>query len=284
MTKLLPLILFVFGIVACSDDDSGTNLPDNNDPENKVGIEMVRIEPGTYTRGDDVDTYAQPKHLVTITKAFWIGKYELLGSEYNKVMGEGADYYESERHPVDSISWYVAVEFCNKLSEYEGLTPVYTINGEDVSWDQNADGYRLPTEGEWELACRGGTNTVLYNGDIPEINSEPYRHPLLDEIAWYAEPGDKSKQVGQKQPNQFGLYDMLGNVAEWCWDWAAPYSADAKVDPVGVDIGRPLRQRISKGGAFSTPANDTRCGTRFDVGPKGISAASSLRVARNVDR
>lgn len=276
--KLLIAFALV-ALVACSDDDSGTNLPDDNDPENKVGIEMVRIEPGTYTRGDDVDTYAQPKHLVTITKAFWIGKYELLGSEYNKVMGEGADYYESERHPLDSVNWFDAVEFCNKLSEYEGLTPVYTINGEDVSWDQNADGYRLPTEGEWELACRGGTNTVLYNGDIPEINSEPYRHPLLDEIAWYAEPTGTPYPVGLKQPNQFGLYDMIGNAVEWCWDWAAPYTAEAKVDPVGPETGR---QKIFRGGAVSTRANNSHCGKRFDVNPIGASTGTSLRIVRNV--
>ncbi len=278
MTKLLSVLFLVLAVVACSDDDSGTNPPDNNEPEIKVGIEMVRIEPGTYTRGDDVDTYAQPKHLVTITKAFWIGKYELLGSEYNKVMGEGADYYESERHPLDSVNWFDAVEFCNKLSEYEGLTPVYTIDGEDVSWDQSADGYRLPTEGEWELACRGGTNTALYNGDIPEINSEPYRHPLLDEIAWYAESGGKSQQVGQKQPNQFGLYDMIGNVAEWCWDWAAPYTADAKIDPTGPESGQ---QKISRGGAFPTRADGSRCGKRFDIRLEAAAAETSFRVARN---
>ncbi len=267
-------------LVACSDDDSGTNPPDNNEPENKVGIEMVRIEPGTYTRGDDVDTYAQPKHLVTITKAFWIGKYELLGSEYNKVMGEGADYYESERHPVDSTDWYKAVEFCNKLSEYEGLTPVYTINGEDVSWDQNADGYRLPTEGEWELACRGGTNTALYNGDIPAVNSEPYRHSLLDEIAWYAETGGKPKQVGLKQPNQFGLYDMLGNVAEPCWDKAASYSVEAKVDPNGPETGRRI---IMKGGSYSSRANGTRCGSRYDIAFTGVAKWRGLRLVRNAE-
>ncbi len=278
----LHKLLFAFALVAlvaCSDDDSGTNPPDNNDPENKVGIEMVRIEPGTYTRGDDVDTYAQPKHLVTITKAFWIGKYELLGSEYNKVMGEGADYYESERHPLDSVNWFDAVEFCNKLSEYEGLTPVYTINGEDVSWDQNADGYRLPTEGEWELACRAGTSTSLYNGEMPRIDFSPHTHPLLDEIAWYGKTmGGAANQVGLKQPNNFGLYDMIGNVGEFCWDWAAKYSAEPKTDPTGPESGQ---RKIARGGAFSTLPNQSRCGTRFDLVIKGAATGSGLRIARN---
>ncbi len=277
--KYLTALILVLTLVACSDDDTGTNPPDNNEPENKVGIEMVRIEPGTYTRGDDVDTYAQPKHLVTITKAFWIGKYELLGSEYNKVMGEGADYYESERHPLDSVNWYDAVEFCNKLSEYEGLTPVYTIDGEDVSWDQNADGYRLPTEAEWELACRAGTSTSLYNGEMPRIDFSPHTHPLLDEIAWYGERTGVAYQVGLKKPNQFGLYDMIGNLAEWCWDWAASYSSSAKVDPMGPENGR---RKIAKGGSYAAEPNIARCGTRYEVSPAGTGLGATFRVARNV--
>ncbi len=280
MKHILKMLILVFTLVACGDDDSGTNPPDNNEPENKVGIEMVRIEPGTYTRGDDFDELAQPKHLVTITRAFWIGKYEILGSEYNKVMGEGADYYESERHPLDSISWYDAVEFCNKLSEYEDLTPVYTIDGEDVSWDQDADGYRLPTEAEWELACRGGTNTNLYNGDIPTLKFGTTRHELLDEIAWYAYPnGTTPFQVGLKQPNQFGLYDMLGNVAEWCWDRAAPYSEVAQVDPTGPETGR---RRIFRGGALTSRVNYVHCGTRFDVNPDLAVTVGAFRVVRNI--
>ncbi len=277
----LHKLLFAFALVAlvaCSDDDSGTNPPDNNEPEIKVGIEMVRIEPGTYTRGDDVDDKAQPKHLVTITRAFWIGKYEVLGEEYNKVMGASKFVFESVRHPLDSINWYDAVKFCNKLSEYEGLSPVYTIDGENVSWNQNAEGYRLPTEAEWEMACRAGTSTSLYNGEMPRIDFSPQSHPLLDEIAWYGEPTGKAHQVGLKEPNEFGLYDMIGNEAEWCWDWTSSYSADSQVDPIGPATGR---KKIVKGGAFSAVPNIARCGTRYFLNPIGASNGTSLRVARN---
>ncbi len=112
-------------------------------------------------------------------------------------------------YPVESVSWFEAVHFCNAASLLEGLSPPYRISGETVTWDETADGYRLPTEAEWEHACRAGTTTPQYGP--------------LDEIAWYRDnSGGRLHEVGAKRPNEWGLHDMLGNVWDWCWDLYDP--------------------------------------------------------------
>jgi formylglycine-generating enzyme len=111
--------------------------------------------------------------------------------------------------PVESVSWFEAVRFCNAVSSLEGLSQPYRIDGETVTWDEAADGYRLPTEAEWEHACRAGTTTPSYGP--------------LDETAWYRDnSGGRVHEVGAKRPNEWGLHDMLGNVWDWCWDLYDP--------------------------------------------------------------
>ncbi|MFI2610137.1 formylglycine-generating enzyme family protein [Kitasatospora sp. NPDC018619] len=110
-----------------------------------------------------------------------------------------------DRRPAHSVSWFDAVRHCNALSRREGLAPAYAVDGEEVAWDRGADGYRLPTEAEWEHACRAGTDGPRYGP--------------LDEIAWYrGTSGERPHPVGELRPNAFGLHDLLGNVWEWCWD------------------------------------------------------------------
>ncbi|MEU5879221.1 SUMF1/EgtB/PvdO family nonheme iron enzyme [Spirillospora sp. NPDC047279] len=119
-----------------------------------------------------------------------------------EIAGEG-------RLPAVNVSWWDAVRFCNARSEREGLTPAYDVHGEDVEWDAGADGYRLPTEAEWEHACRAGTSGPRYGP--------------LDEIAWYrANSGERLHEAGGRRPNGWGLHDMLGNVWDWCWDLYDP--------------------------------------------------------------
>jgi formylglycine-generating enzyme required for sulfatase activity len=156
--------------------------------------------------------------------------------------------------PATSVSWFDAVHFCNRLSELEGLAPAYAITGEDVVWDRAADGYRLPTEAEWEHACRAGTSGPRYGE--------------LDEIAWYrANSGERLHRGGEKAPNAWGLYDMLGNAWDWCWD---VYDAEVYRD-----------YRVIKGGGWFDEHWSCRAGVRRRTMPSLQIDDLSFRVARN---
>ncbi len=141
--------------------------------------------------------------------------------------------------PVINVNWFDVVRYCNWISQQEGLTPSYTIRGKSVSWNREADGYRLPTEAEWEFSARGG---ILASETIFSGSNNP------KEVAWYGNnSGGTTHPVGSKLPNELGLYDMSGNLWEWCWDWYGRYSTAAKNDPIGP---RPGRYRILRGGAW----------------------------------
>ncbi|MEU8922642.1 SUMF1/EgtB/PvdO family nonheme iron enzyme [Kitasatospora sp. NPDC048545] len=150
-----------------------------------------------------------PAGLVTLsdrrTRRSWeveVASFELALCPVTRERYEGA---AGDRRPAHSVSWHDAVRHCNELSRREGLTPAYGVDGEDVVWDRSADGYRLPTEAEWEHACRAGTDGPRYGP--------------LDEIAWHrGNSGERPHEVGGLRPNAHGLYDLLGNVWEWCWD------------------------------------------------------------------
>jgi formylglycine-generating enzyme required for sulfatase activity len=178
---------------------------------------MIIVPPGTVTLSD---RRTERTWVVEVT-SFRLGAHPVTRESYEGVVrGEGVVRTEAEevrgrtptaaRLPVVNVSWWDAIRFCNGLSEREGLTPAYIVDGdESVEWSPSADGYRLPTEAEWEHACRAGTTGP--------------RHGPLDDIAWYrANSGERLHEVGGRQPNSFGLHDMLGNVWEWCWDLYDP--------------------------------------------------------------
>ncbi len=171
----------------------------------------------------------------------------------------GSSYAASLNTPVIEQTWYGAVEYCNWLSKEEGRTPVYRINGSSVTANWSADGYRLPTEAEWEYAARGGKKSrgYKYSGS----NS-------AGSVGWYDEnSGSKTHPVGQKQANELGLYDMSGNVREWCWDWYGDYSSGSQRDPRGPSSGS---RRVYRGGSWYYPGWSLRSADRYDNSP-GIS-------------
>ena len=157
--------------------------------------------------------------------------------------------------PAEGVSWFDCIQFCNKLSEMEGLEPVYTVNGRDVTCNWTAKGYRLPTEAEWEYAARAGQKYIYAGGNN------------VDEVAWYKDnSGGETHPVGQKHPNHFGLYDMSGNVWEWVWDWRGTYSSSPTVDPQGPTSGS---RRVFRGGGWRGSARHVRVSLRSSYPASG---------------
>ena len=202
---------------------------------------FVRVEGGTFQR----------ENQTVRVSGFSMGRYPVTQKEWTALMGSNPSNFKGDNRPVECVSWYDAVEYCNRLSEKEGLTPAYTINKnrrdwnsrsdrDNVQWtvtlNRNASGYRLPTEAEWEYAARGG-NGSPGNYEYSGSNN-------VDEVAWYNEnSGGSTQEVGTKKPNSLGLYDISGNVWEWCWDWYGDYVSGSQTDPLGAasGVGRVLR-------------------------------------------
>ncbi len=255
-------------------------------------IEMVTIPAGEFWMGSpDADKDAQgdekPRRRIKITVPFRLARTKITQAEYEQVMGTNPSAFraggrfqrqvgdkDTRRHPVESLRWLDAVQFCNRLSERQGLKPYYRLSKEAVTVIPNSTGYRLPTEAEWEYACRGTTDTRWYFGDSPG---------KLAENAWYAgNSGGMTHPVGEKKPNPFGLYDMHGNVPEWCWDRYDPryYKTMPRSDPPGPGLGT---TRVYRGGGWNDAAAQTRATARRSL-PTGYGVLTivGLRVARNV--
>ena len=216
--------------------------------------EMVEIKPGKFIMGDKAEPDATP-HEVSVS-AFFIDKYLVTQELFQKVMGSNPSRWKGDKNPVEQVRWSDAVRFCNKRSELEGLKPCYNLQ----TWqcDFTANGYRLPTEAEWEYACRAGTTTDYFFGNAPD---------KLREFAWFEKnAGGKPRPVGQKKPNPWGLHDMVGNVWQWCNDFYKVdyYKESPRQDPRGPATAQ---NKVVRGGAWRFPDDNCRSGYRYNENP-----------------
>jgi len=278
MKHLLSLMLMV-GFAGCGDGNSKSTkglppvkIPDavaiqkimtpeqielGNPVTNSLGMILVPIPAGEFQMGSpDSDGVSyddeKPLHHVQITKPFYLSVFEVTQEQYEKVMGENPSISKGKNKPVTSVSWNDAVEFCRKLSKKEG------------------EKYRLPTEAEWEYACRAGTTTPYSFGE--DLSQLPQH-------AWYDENSDSTTHlIGQKLPNPWGLYDMHGNVYEWCQDRYGEYGDKTIIsNPLGPEEGS---HRVSRGGAFLYLPKFIRSAIRFHNPPDNHGFVDGFRLAK----
>jgi len=274
-------------------DDIANNLVQVSGNSSPMSFQMGQ-------NGDGTTGNVTPVHTVTFTQSFSMGKYEVTQAQYQAVMGSlpssltsGTNYGRGDNYPVYYVSWYDALVFCNKLSIAEGLTPAYRIKNStdpstwgsvptsrDTDWDAvtidgDSNGYRLPTEAQWEYAAKGGNTgeAFTYSGS-----------DTVGDVAWYSGNNGSSgsadygsKAVGTKAPNGLGLYDMSGNVYEWCWDWYGTYPSDSQTDPQGASSGS---LRVLRGGGWSNSATYVRSAYRDDTDPYVRYGDIGFRILR----
>jgi formylglycine-generating enzyme required for sulfatase activity len=239
---------------------------------------MIRVEGGTFLMGSTEEAYKANERVHEVTlSSFFIAETEVTQAFWKAVMGNNPSRFAGDERPVDSVSWFDAVRFCNALSEKEGLAPAYVISGNTVSWDTSAGGYRLPTEAEWEYAARGGILGAL----SPEALGRAFYSGGEDPeaLGWFnTNSGKTSHPVKSKAPNELGLYDMSGNVWEWCWDYFGEYPQGPATDPAGLAEGG---RRVLRGGAWFTPVNLLRVTNRYWNAPAFKTNSVGFRLARN---
>ena len=217
------IVLAIAGLLAaCAAGPAAKSSAESvNQPLQPAPEGFVHIPGGTYMIGPSTlyGTSMNETYKVTLSP-FFMGTCPVTQKLYIEIMGTNpSDFnFKSDTMHVDKVSWYNAIEFCNRLSQRDGLTAAYAINGTDVTWNRGADGYRLPTEAEWEYAARAGADTPFSTSSTGEL-----QHP-------------------------WGLEKMPGDIWEWCWDWYGSYPNEAQTNPAGSDSGK---NRVMRAGTFS---------------------------------
>jgi len=259
-------------------------------------MEMVMVPEGAVemgdTKGEGYNDDQYPVHTIHIS-SFFMGKYEVKQSQYRALMGSipNSSYGEGNNYPVYNVNWYTAIKYCNLLSLRDGYTPVYSISGttntsvwgevpltNNLIWnsvvcDWNANGYRLPTEAEWEYAARGASSSpdYTYSGSNNTM-----------EVGWCMSiPGNYAHEVGLKAPNSLGIYDMSGNVFELCWDWYWRYSPLVQYNPHGPNNAVLVTSRIIRSGAWDSPLSYCSVCYRSTISPHMRIQSVGFRVCRN---
>jgi formylglycine-generating enzyme required for sulfatase activity len=267
-------------ICFCCIADAQTGAKNNQKKSPPVDLTRFSlVDGGTFTMGSakGIEPHEKPEHQVSL-KSFYISKYEVTFDDFDrytdsaKMPRTGDMSWGRGKRPAIIVSWLDAVAYCNWLSKQEKLQPCYAISGRDIKWLDTASGYRLPTEAEWEYAARGGDKskkTIYAGADKP------------DDAVWYnANSGNKTQPVGQKSPNELGLYDMNGNVWEWVWDVydATYYQKSPASDPTGPAMGD---YRVMRGGAWYNNVNYVTVYSRQYHTPDFRQNSVGFRIARN---
>ncbi len=283
MVPKLILFLAVACTLTVSAQDSRTS---------EVNKNLVLIPGGSFIMGspesEDWREADELQHEVSVD-SFTIGRFEVTQSEYESAMGKNPSSFKGKNLPVESVSWYDAIEFCNALSRQNNLQPVYTIDGKAVRWNRDANGYRLPTEAEWEYACRAGTITPFNTGGNISVDDSNYfgTYPYTIEDNYWSQnemdtsPGvyrEKTVPVNQFEPNKYGLYNMHGNVSEWCWDAYSEYNINDSDNPSGPASGF---MRVCRGGGWNDFGKHLRSAYRSAIPADDIFFSRGFRVARN---
>ncbi len=226
------------------------------------------IPPGSYLRGSPADEYGRElderQHEVTIPYPFYMAVTETTQSQYEQVTGTNTSFVKGRPNvPADSMTFAQALEFCNALSRAEGREEVYAMGNDGWVARVDRNGYRLPLEAEWEYACRAGTTDAFYTGPIAPLSKGHYH---LWRAAWYEDNSKgRPREGGQREPNVWGLYDMLGNVWEYCWDWYGEYPLSEDFTLVGPS--RSNHGRVVRGGCWYDKITSCRSATRKAQNP-----------------
>jgi len=253
---------------AAQDAETGADVPAET-PVSQGG--MIYVQGGTFMMGSTRNPDEEPIHAVTISP-FRMARTEVTQAQWQAVMGSIPSRKQDHALPVWQVNWYDAIAYCNALSSREGLQPCYSGVGDEIVWDRGANGYRLPSEAEWEYAARGGAQAgdYIYSGS----NN-------IGSVAWYsANAGKMAHPVAALASNALGLYDMNGNLWEWCWDWydGGYYSSSSARDPVN---DYPTGKRVLRGGCWVDYASKSTVSVRSSLLPTQKGGYIGFRVCRN---
>ena len=299
--KIIALIVFVVILIGAGllyfyltskTNTKDKEIEDRNINVTKADDDLIFIKGGKFNMGSPSDEVQRENdetlHEVSVND-FYVSAYEVTQEEYENIMGNNPSNFKGSKLPVENLTWYEAIEYCNKLSEKNNLTPVYEIDGEKVTWNRNANGYRLLTEAEWEYVARAGTTTPFNTEtSISAEESNFYGHyPYGIEENYFSQgkletkPGEYRQttvNVDEFSPNKWGLYNIHGNVREWVYDYYGEYDLGDNDNPTGPNSGT---LKVTRGGGWNDYAKHMRSAFRSTLAPDKKMSNTGLRIARN---